>query len=85
VDAQNEEKPTLAAKVIGIAAAIDAAWLAQQLVNMVWTRLLGHKPPKPEDEGTARFREIAAAATVTGGVIALARVLATRGAAKIIR
>lgn len=85
MEAQHEEKPTLAAKVIGIAAAIAAAWLAQQLINMVWTRLLGHKPPKPEDEGEARFWEIAAAATITGGAIALARALATRGAARYVR
>jgi hypothetical protein len=85
VDTENEGKPTLAAKAIGIVAAIIAAWLAQQLITMVWTRLFGHKPPKPEDEGEARFREIAAAAAVTGGAIALARVLATRGAAKLVR
>ena len=46
---------------------------------------LGHRPPKPEDEGDARFAEIAIAATVTGAIIALARVLATRGAAKLVR
>ena len=80
-----DQKQTLIAKLVGIGAALVAAWAAQQLINAVWTKGLGHRPPKPEDEGAARFAEIAIAATVTGAVIALARVLATRGAAKLVR
>lgn len=80
-----DQKQTLIAKLVGIGAALVAAWAAQQLINAIWTRGLGHRPPKPEDEGDARFAEIAIAATVTGAVIALARVLATRGATKLVR
>lgn len=80
-----DQKRTLIVKLVGIGAALVAAWAAQQLINAVWTKGLGHRPPKPEDEGDARFAEIAIAATVTGAIIALARVLATRGAAKLVR
>ncbi len=77
-----DKKESVAAKVVGVVTALAAAWLAQRVIDVVWRRALGHKPPKPEDESDARFGEIAAAATVTGAAIALSRVLATRGAAK---
>ncbi|GGC00428.1 DUF4235 domain-containing protein [Cellulomonas carbonis] len=80
-----EQKQDMVAKALGLAVALGAAWVAQQLINQVWTRTFGHKPPKPEDEGDSRFGEVAAAATVTGAVVALARVLATRGAARFIK
>lgn len=79
-----DKKESLAAKLTGVVAALAAAWLAQRLIDLVWTRALGHKPPKPEDESDARFAEIAAAAAVTGAAIAFSRVLATRGAAKLL-
>ena len=79
-----DQKQTLIAKLAGIGAALLAAWAAQQLINALWTRGLGHRPPKPEDEAV-RFAEIAIAAAVTGAAIALARVLATRGAVKLVR
>lgn len=79
------EKQSMISKLVGVGGALAAAWLAQQLINTVWTKALGHKPPKPEDPGDARFGEIAAAAAITGAVIALSRVLATRGTAKFLR
>ena len=78
-----DKKQSLAAKAVGLLATMAAAWLAQKLIEQVWTRTLGHKPPKPEDESDARLAELAAAATITGAAIALSRVLATRGAAKV--
>ena len=80
-----DEKQSMIAKVIGIGAALVAAWVAQQAINGAWRMTLGHKPPKPEDEGDVRFAEIALAAAVTGAVVALSRVFATRGAAKLIK
>jgi len=78
-----QKKESVAAKVVGVVAALAASWLAQRLIDLVWRRVLGHKPPKPEDESDARLAEIAAAATLTGAAIALSRVLATRGAARV--
>lgn len=79
-----DKKESLVAKLAGVVATLAAAWLAQRLIDLVWTRALGHKPPKPEDESDARFAEIAAAAAITGAGVALSRVLATRGAAKLL-
>jgi hypothetical protein len=81
----SQSKEDMTAKILGVVVALGAAWVAQQLINQVWTRAFGHRPPKPEDEGDSRFGEVAAAATVTGAVVALARVLATRGAARFIK
>ena len=82
---RESEKQSLISKLVGVGVALGAAWAAQQLINVVWTRLLGHKPPKADDPGDARFGEVAAAAAITGGLIALSRVLATRGTAKYLR
>ena len=80
-----DDKETMVAKAIGLAVALGAAWAAQQLVSGLWRVTLGHRPPKAEDEGDHRMSEVLLAATITGAVVALSRVLATRGAAKFIK
>ena len=80
-----DDKESMVARGVGLAVALGAAWVAQQVVSAGWRAVLGHKPPKPEDEGDTRFGEVAVAAAITGAVIGLARVLATRGAAKFIK
>ena len=70
------------AKATGAIAAIGAAWVAQKILASAWKAATGHTPPKPEDEGDVRFAEIAAAAAISGAIVALFRVLATRGTAK---
>ena len=80
-----DKKDEMVAKVVGLAVAVGAAWAAQQIVAGAWKVALGHKPPKAEEPGDARFGEIAIAATLTGAMVALARVLATRGTAKILK
>ncbi|NMR20070.1 DUF4235 domain-containing protein [Cellulomonas fimi] len=72
-------------KLIGAVVALGAAWVAQKIVSTAWQAASGHQPPKADDEGDARFAEVAGAAVITGAVIALVRVLATRGAAKMLR
>jgi len=78
-----QNQTTLVTKLAGVAVTLVATWATQRLINVLWTRTLGHEPPKPEDEGDARLGEIAAAAAITGAAIALSRVLATRGAARL--
>lgn len=78
----NEDKQSMMARLAGLGIALVAGWVVQQLISAVWQRSVGHKPPKPEDAGDARVGEIALAAAITGAVVALSRVLATRGAAK---
>ncbi len=79
-----DEKTNMIAKAAGIGAALAAAWLAQKLLASVWKAATGHTPPKPEDEGDVRFAEIAAAAAISGAIVALFRVVATRGATKLL-
>ncbi|WP_029291900.1 DUF4235 domain-containing protein [Cellulomonas sp. HZM] len=78
----DDTKQSTLAKIVGALTAVAAAWVAQQVVAQGWKAATGHKPPKPEDEGDVRFREIATAAALTGAIVALSRVLATHGTAK---
>lgn len=80
-----DHKEDMVAKGVGLAVALGSAWVAQQVIGQVWKVAFGHKPPKPENPGDSRFGEIALAATVTGAIVALARVLATRGMARFIK
>jgi hypothetical protein len=77
------DKPSTStvAKIVGLVATAAAAWAANQLVTQAWKATRGHKPPAADDDG-GPLAEIIAAAAVTGAVVAVARVLATRGTAK---
>ena len=79
--AENEKSSTVT-KLVGLGAAALAALIAQKVVSGAWRAASGHKPPKADTESEARLAEVIAAAAVTGAVVAVARVLATRGAAK---
>ena len=79
--ATKKTKSTVAT-ITGGATALAATWVAHKAVGTAWKAILGHEPPDAEDEGDARFAEVAVAAVITGAVVALVRVLATRGTAK---
>lgn len=81
----SDKKESVAAKIIGGVAALVAAWAVQKLIDKSWERATGHAAPKPEDEGDTRLSEIVVATALSGALVAIARVLATRGTAKIIR
>ncbi|MCL3861766.1 DUF4235 domain-containing protein [Actinotalea sp. K2] len=76
-------KDTMLTKLIGAGVTLAAAWLAQKALASAWKAASGHNPPDPEDD--ARFAEIAAAAVVTGAIVAFARVMAMRGTAKYLK
>ena len=79
----DDRTPSTLAKIAGTLAAVGAAWAAQRAVAVVWRMATGHRPPKPGDTGEQQFAEVAAAAVVTGALVAFARVLATRGTARL--
>lgn len=81
----DKSERTLISKLFGTVVALGAAWVAQKLVASAWKAASGHLPPKAEDEDTAGLAEVAAAAAISGAVVALVRVLATRGAARTLR
>ena len=70
------------AKLVGTVAAIAAAFAVQQVLNLAWKAGTGHKPPKADDQGDAALTEVVIAAGVAGALVAMARVLATRGTAR---
>ena len=77
---------TTVSKIFGTVMALAAAFVAQKLVASAWKAASGHKPPKADDDDDdAGLAEVAAAAAITGAVVALVRVLATRGAARTLR
>lgn len=81
-----QQKQSMAAKVVGAGVALGAAWIVQKLIDTAWQKTRGHKPPAADSMADdVRFAEVAAAAVITGAAIGLSRVLATRGAAKIAR
>ncbi|WP_028045602.1 DUF4235 domain-containing protein [Cellulomonas sp. URHE0023] len=80
----DKPKATILAKVIGAVATVAAAWLAQKVISSVWKARTGHKPPTVEDTGDSRLPEIVIAAALTGAFVAISRVLATRGAARVV-
>ena len=71
----------LAWKVLGAGAAVLAASLAERGVAMAWQLATGREPPSaPEDPDTS-WPEAVTWAVLSGAVIGLARLTATRRAA----
>lgn len=76
---------SMVAKIVGMGVTLGAAWVAHKVVESAWEKTRGHKPPAPDStDEDINFSEVALAAVITGAVVALSRVLATRGAAKLI-
>ena len=78
----DKKSQTMVARLVGTAAALAAAWIVQQGIAQGWKAKTGHKPPKPDDDSDAGVAELVAAAALTGALVAVARVLATRGTAR---
>jgi hypothetical protein len=76
----DESSRSTLTRIAGGIVAIAAAFAMQKAVTSVWKAASGHRPPKPEDGDDAGLAEIAAAAAITGALVALARALAARGA-----
>lgn len=81
--AAKKTKSTVAT-IAGGVSALAATWVAHKAIAVTWKAVVGHEPPKPESEEDVRFAEVALAAVLTGALVALVRVLATRGTAKFV-
>jgi hypothetical protein len=80
----DKQSQSMMAKLAGAGAALAAAWVVQKVIDKAWVAASGHKPPAPESQDDdINFREVALAAVVTGALVALSRVLATRGTARL--
>lgn len=75
--------PNLGWTVASAGAAMTAAFTAERLISLVWRGVTGHKPPADAENPDNKLGEAVAFAVVSGALIGLARVFATRGAARI--
>ncbi|MCL2850261.1 MAG: DUF4235 domain-containing protein [Micrococcales bacterium] len=80
------EPDTRVVKLAGALAAVAASALAQKLISATWRAARGHTPPTEEDaEAGVGLAEVLVAAALTGAVVAVVRVLASRGAVRAAR
>src|SRR3954463_2414167 len=78
---QEDGVVSLAWKIIGTASAVLAATAAHKGLSAAWRLATGDDPPTiPEDPDTS-YREAVAWAVVSGAVVGVARLVATRHAA----
>lgn len=67
-------------KVVSGGSAVVAGLVANKLLNVGWKVVTGHEPPKDDED--VHLAEVVVFAAVSGAVVAAARQLALRGAAK---
>lgn len=78
------DKTSTVVKLVSTVAATAATMVAQKVIAAGWKSARGHKPPHAEDhEAGIGLGEVLVAAAVTGAVVAVVRVLATRTAASV--
>ncbi|KQR17645.1 DUF4235 domain-containing protein [Cellulomonas sp. Leaf334] len=81
----DQQKQSIVAKLIGAGVALAAAFVVNQVLSQAWKAKTGHKPPKAEDPGDAGTAELIAAAALTGALVAVSRVLATKSTARFVK
>lgn len=69
-------------KVLSLVAALAAARAADQALNVMWKGATGRKPPTVPEDPETTWKEAAAWAALSGAVMGVSRMLATRQAAK---
>ena len=71
----------IAWKILGTGAAVLATLLAEEALHAGWHVVTGDKPPTIPEDPDSSWREAIVWAAVSGAVIGLARLVATRKAA----
>ena len=79
----DKQTQSIVAKLIGAGVALGAAVIVQKIITQAWKVKTGHEPPAADDQGDAGLAEIVAAAALTGALVAISRVPATRGTARV--
>jgi hypothetical protein len=73
-----EKSPTVM-RVATLGAGLLGGWLVHKVLDAAWRSAVGHPAPGPDDEDSSLV-EIVVATALTGALVALVRLLATRGA-----
>jgi hypothetical protein len=73
---------SLAWKVLGTGAAVGAGVLAKRLVTSAWKLATGKEPPANPEDPEVSWKEALGWAVASGAVVGVARLLATRKAAR---
>ncbi len=68
-------------KVLSAVSAIAAAQAANRTLNIIWQGATGNKPPTVPEDPETTWREAIAWAALSGAVMGIARMFATRQAA----
>lgn len=71
-------------RIVSTVAALLAGLVANKLVAASWRAATGHAAPTDPDEPDVDLREALVFAVVSGALIALARLVAVRGAHKLV-
>jgi uncharacterized protein DUF4235 len=72
-------------KVLGLGSAIGAAVVAKKVLNTGWEKVTGDAPPANPESPDTTWQEALLFAVVSGAVVGVARMLATRKAADYFR
>ena len=72
------DKSPAVLRVAGIGAGLLGGWLVHKVVDAAWRSAVGHPAPGPDDEDSPLV-EIIVATALTGALVALVRLLTTRG------
>lgn len=69
-------------KILGTGGAVVAAFGARKAMETTWTKIVGHEPPTNPESPDTDWVEALAWAALSGALLGLARMAATRQAAK---
>lgn len=70
-------------RIVSAGAAILAGLIADRLLNRSWQAATGKPAPTDPEQPDTRLRDAVLFAVLSGAIIAVARLLAVRGAAKL--
>ena len=68
-------------KVMGLVSAVGAGFVAKKVVTVGWKAVTGNEPPTNPEDPEVTWQEAVGFAVVSGAVLGLARMLASRQAA----
>ena len=78
----SDQRADMTTKIAGGIAAFAAAFAARKIIAFAWTRATGKEPPAHPEDPDVGLKEALGWAVVTGVVMEVVRLLATRAATR---